>query len=103
MGKSTRVGWVSRPLPNGTLIPGHTVNPWWGCVKIAPECKSCYAEAISHHYRKDVWGSRQLLRGGPLEENTGRSRFSGIVRPNGKDTVGASFAHQWQMSTKSIA
>src|SRR5947209_16288667 len=56
MGKHTRIGWVSRLLPDGTLIPGHTFNPWWGCLKIALECKNCYAEAIAHHHRKDVWG-----------------------------------------------
>lgn len=56
MGKHTRIEWVSRRLPDGTLVPGHTYNPWWGCVKVAPECKNCYAQGIAHHYHKEVWG-----------------------------------------------
>lgn len=31
----------------GTTIEwaDHTFNPWWGCVKVSPECDNCYAEA----------------------------------------------------------
>jgi protein gp37 len=43
-------------MPDGTYIKGYTFNPWWGCIKIAPECQHCYAERIAHHYQKEVWG-----------------------------------------------
>ena len=34
----------------------HTFNPWWGCVKVSPACKHCYAEAWARRVGKDVWG-----------------------------------------------
>jgi len=53
----TTIQWTWRRLPDGTWIKGYTFNPWWGCVKIAPECKHCYAEGIAHHYVEDeLWG-----------------------------------------------
>jgi len=36
----------------------HTFNPWWGCVKISPACKHCYAETWAKRVGSDVWGSR---------------------------------------------
>jgi protein gp37 len=33
-----------------------TFNPWWGCTKISPGCKFCYAERDSKRYGYDVWG-----------------------------------------------
>ena len=52
----TTIQWTWRRLPDGTWIKGYTFNPWWGCFKVAPECKHCYAADIAHHYHKDVWG-----------------------------------------------
>lgn len=23
-----------------------TFNPWWGCLKVGPECSNCYAENL---------------------------------------------------------
>lgn len=34
----------------------HTFNPWWGCVKVSPACKHCYAEAWSKRVGQAVWG-----------------------------------------------
>jgi protein gp37 len=35
-----------------------TFNPWWGCEKVSPACRGCYAERDAHRYRPDVtlWG-----------------------------------------------
>jgi protein gp37 len=34
----------------------HTFNPWWGCVKVSPACKYCYAELMAKRYGHQVWG-----------------------------------------------
>ncbi len=35
----------------------HTFNPWWGCVKVSPGCKNCYAEKFATgRLRMPVWG-----------------------------------------------
>lgn len=35
----------------------HTFNPWWGCVKVSPGCKNCYAEKFATgRLRLPVWG-----------------------------------------------
>lgn len=46
MGKDSRIGWTH-----------HTFNPWWGCVKVSPACKNCYAEGTAARWRFDVWGT----------------------------------------------
>ncbi len=33
----------------------HTFNPWWGCVKVSPGCKNCYAETMSKRFG-NWWG-----------------------------------------------
>lgn len=38
----------------------HTFNPWWGCWKISPGCKHCYAAAFDHRLGGEHWE-----RGGP--------------------------------------
>lgn len=46
MGEVTKIQWCH-----------HTHNPWWGCVKIAPECAACYAEAWAKRTgHGDTWG-----------------------------------------------
>lgn len=35
----------------------HTVNFWWGCERVSPGCKNCYAEALAKRYGKNSWGS----------------------------------------------
>jgi len=34
----------------------HTFNPWWGCTKVSPGCKHCYAETWARRVGADVWG-----------------------------------------------
>lgn len=53
---NTTIQWCLRTLPDGSLVRGHTFNPWWGCAKVSEECKNCYALAIAHHYGHEVWG-----------------------------------------------
>ncbi len=45
MGETTGIGWTD-----------HTFNPWWGCVKVSPGCKFCYADVLSNRYGHHVWG-----------------------------------------------
>lgn len=45
--KNSRIEWTT-----------HTFNPWWGCVKVSPACKHCYAEAWAKRVGKDVWGAK---------------------------------------------
>jgi len=45
MSAKTIIAWTDR-----------TFNAWWGCVKISPGCKNCYADALSRRYGHDVWG-----------------------------------------------
>lgn len=42
----------------GTAIPWchYTFNPWWGCWKIGPGCKFCYADALDHRWGFNHWG-----------------------------------------------
>lgn len=44
MAKDSRIEWTH-----------HTFNPWWGCVKVSPACKHCYAEAWAHRFGMDLW------------------------------------------------
>lgn len=45
MSQKTGIAWTD-----------HTFNPWWGCLKVSPGCKNCYAETLSSRYGHDVWG-----------------------------------------------
>lgn len=45
MGKNSSIEWTH-----------HTFNPWWGCDRVSPACKHCYAEAWSRRVGKDLWG-----------------------------------------------
>jgi protein gp37 len=45
MGQGSSIEWTH-----------HTFNPWWGCVKVSPGCKNCYAETFSKRFGYDVWG-----------------------------------------------
>lgn len=45
MGQNSAIEWTD-----------HTFNPWWGCVRVSPGCKNCYAESIAKRYGHDVWG-----------------------------------------------
>jgi protein gp37 len=40
----------------------HTFNPWWGCTKVSPGCKHCYAETWANRYGHNVWGPTRSRR-----------------------------------------
>jgi protein gp37 len=40
----------------------HTFNPWWGCTKVSPGCKHCYAEAWARRLALDIWGKKTARR-----------------------------------------
>jgi protein gp37 len=46
MAKDSKIEWTH-----------HTFNPWWGCTKVSPGCKHCYAEAWAKRLGQHVWGS----------------------------------------------
>ena len=45
MAKDSKIEWTH-----------HTFNPWWGCAKVSPACKHCYAEAWAKRVGSAVWG-----------------------------------------------
>ena len=51
MAKNSRIEWTT-----------HTFNPWWGCVKLSPACKHCYAESWARRVGKSVWGTKAPRR-----------------------------------------
>lgn len=40
----------------------HTFNPWWGCTKVSPGCKHCYAETWARRLGASLWGARAPRR-----------------------------------------
>lgn len=40
----------------------HTINLWWGCEKVSPGCKNCYAETLSKRFADDIWGKNKPRR-----------------------------------------
>jgi len=51
VGKNSKIEWTH-----------HTFNPWWGCVKLSPACKNCYAETWARRVGAPVWGARAPRR-----------------------------------------
>lgn len=47
MAKDSRIEWTQ-----------HTFNPWWGCTRVSPGCKYCYAETWAKRIGQDVWGPK---------------------------------------------
>lgn len=60
MGK-TKIEWTHKRREDGTLMPGYTFNPWWGCVKVSEGCKNCYAETMANRFG-DWWGKNATRR-----------------------------------------
>lgn len=53
----TKIEWTATRLPDGTLVPGYTFNPWIGCTKVSDGCKFCYAETLmDNRYGRVKWG-----------------------------------------------
>lgn len=53
-----------------------TFNPWWGCARVSPACRFCYADTLATRYGHEVWrrkGPRRMLSDqhwrGPLKWN----------------------------------
>jgi protein gp37 len=51
MGRHSSIEWTH-----------HTFNPWWGCTKVSPGCKHCYAETFSRRVGADIWGPNRARR-----------------------------------------
>ena len=51
MAKNSKIEWTD-----------HTFNPWWGCVKLSPACKHCYAETWAKRVGQSIWGARAPRR-----------------------------------------
>lgn len=51
MAEKTIIAWTN-----------HTFNIAWGCVKVSPGCKNCYADGLSRRYGHDVWGPNKDRR-----------------------------------------
>lgn len=51
MAEVTTISWTNR-----------TFNIVWGCEKVSPACKNCYAETWAKRYKFDVWGSTKPRR-----------------------------------------
>lgn len=54
----------------------YTFNPWWGCVRISPACRFCYADTLATRYGHELWrrkGPRRMLSDthwrGPIKWN----------------------------------
>ncbi len=51
MGENSGIQWTD-----------HTFNPWWGCEKVSPACKHCYAETFSKRLGLPLWGGADTSR-----------------------------------------
>lgn len=51
MGETTAIAWTD-----------HTFNIAWGCIKVSPGCKNCYAETLSEKRGSAVWGPNTQRR-----------------------------------------
>lgn len=51
MASTTGISWTD-----------HTFNIAWGCTKVSPGCKNCYADQLSRRYGHSVWGPNQPRR-----------------------------------------
>lgn len=47
MGQNSKIEWTR-----------HTFNPWWGCEKVSPACKHCYAETWAQRLGLELWGPK---------------------------------------------
>ncbi|WP_128380320.1 DUF5131 family protein [Streptomyces cavernae] len=53
MGDNTSIEWTD-----------HTFNPWWGCSRVSPGCKNCYADQFARRWGLDLFhrgGERRML------------------------------------------
>jgi protein gp37 len=69
----TTIEWTGTPMPDGTILPGYTFNPWIGCAKVSAGCKHCYAEndtfaRVRRSRGLELWGA-DAVRHVTSEEN----------------------------------
>ncbi len=57
MAKNTEIGWTHFLRPDGTSMPGHTANLWWGCKEVHEGCDNCYARVLAHRWGQELWGN----------------------------------------------
>jgi protein gp37 len=53
MSANTKIEWTD-----------HTFNPWWGCSRVSPACRFCYADRDAKRHGFQVWrrhGERRML------------------------------------------
>lgn len=81
----TSIEWTATRLPDGTVLPGFSFNPWIGCSAISPGCAHCYAEALARRLRVK-FGPGEVRRPagdkyweGPIKWNTQAAK-AGIRR-----------------------
>ena len=55
MSADTPIEWTVTVAPDGARHKGMTFNPWWGCVKVSPACKHCYAERLAARFNRGEW------------------------------------------------
>jgi len=48
MAENSKIEWTT-----------HTANLWYGCTKVHEGCDHCYAETISHRWKRDLWGNEK--------------------------------------------
>jgi protein gp37 len=58
----TKIEWTSYTRTDGRIVPGYTFNPWLGCSKVSPACRSCYAEAWAKRSGLVQWGDNAERR-----------------------------------------
>jgi len=51
MGKESKIEWTH-----------HTFNPWWGCIRVSPACKHCYADTWAKRLGADLWSAKSERR-----------------------------------------
>ncbi len=58
MGKTT-IEWTATYLPDGTVLPGFTHNPWIGCQPVSSGCANCFARRDFSRYPRwaNCWGA----------------------------------------------
>lgn len=53
MSDNTKIEWTT-----------HSFNPWWGCSRVSPGCRFCYADRDARRYGHELWrrhGERRML------------------------------------------
>ena len=67
MAEATKIAWAGRRLPDGSIEPGYSFNPWWGCQEVSEGCAACYARSFSKRVGYEgrllpIWGGTDTDR-----------------------------------------